>query len=142
MSTPSFYATVYKLALGDYATDTGIPRLLYSATTARVLIGWKGSSVSFGNLLFYPKTDGVMLSNANYNQGDIVEDPSTQNPETVYGKVVARRPVTVGNVMVAYVYDLVQIPHLTFNPATSALGGYDPQYYDETYYAHYYITIY
>ena len=137
----SFYATVYRLTLGDYDATTGIPALQYSPTTARVVIGAKGSSISFGNMLFYPKTDGVMITNANYNQGDIVVDPSSSTPETLYWRVQARRPVSVGNSLIAYVFDLVQIPCLPFNPnPLSVMGGYDPAYYDENFYAHYYIT--
>ena len=143
MTTPSFYATVYRLTLGDYDAITGIPTLQYSATTARVSIGAKGSSVSVGNMLFYPRTDGVMLTTYNYNQGDIVVDPSTSAPELVYWRVQARRPISAGNVLIGYIMDLTQIPFLPFNPFTSSttvMGGFDPADFLDTDFEHYWVT--
>jgi hypothetical protein len=120
----SFWVTVYTLSLGEYDSITGIPQQLYTPTSAKVVIALKGSTLTYGGYGYFPKTDGLMITQYMYEEGDIVKD-AYSNSETNYYRITARRPITIGNTFIASQFDLAHLERPNFHILTSILCGFE-----------------
>ena len=148
MVKASFMVTVYQLSLGSYSATTGIPARQYTSVQARVFVGPKGTSRSVLGSGFYGQYNAEGITGYELNEGDIVKVTySSMIGGAGFWQVMGKFPVTWGNKFSHYQLDLAKLLSLPFIEPTSGgggggstLGGYDPNFYDDRYYAHYIIV--
>jgi hypothetical protein len=141
MSTASFTVTIYQLTLGSPDATTGCYARQYTTVTGRVAVVPKGIGINIMGVGYYAKTDAQGITNVELNEGDIIEN--TYGTSGVgYWQVMGRETLLFGNVFICYRLALARILYLPFTPGAGGggvgtIGGFDPLYFDEDYFAHY-----
>jgi hypothetical protein len=135
--TNSFLVTAYTLSLGAYDSVTGIPARQYTPASAEVIIGEKNGPI-LKVLGYYAQADALGITKYDLDEGDIIMDNYNATPH--YWLVLGRSAVTWGNTFVYYQLNLQRMERPNFHILSTYLGGFDPAYFDESYFAHFYIT--
>lgn len=124
MVTASFTVTVYQFSPGAYDSITGIPAQQFTPSSARVAVIPKGSSITINGVGYYPKTDAAGITPYDLNEGDYIH-VEYQTGASGYWKIMARREIPWGNVLVGYFLDLARVINLPFIPITSGYYGFE-----------------